>query len=251
MDLVSPDSLVWFSVHRNAVRRLNPLEPHPTWSWTGWRGPITYASRRFPGTTAISTSLRWSQRFRTARKNAFHALERGEDSDEHESFPFCGRRYCSQVLNLARGRSQFEDEQYPHFPHLSLYRFCTSVCAVSNFTSHGWSSHMDDNSNPPIDVAFLSIFDQKGRKCGYFFNPPEFDPLFWSPDNGVPNFLIIADSDDINLKRGAWRCRCWLNIMLVKKAEEHEGLVERIAVGQMRPRAWLEANPTVETVTMM
>jgi hypothetical protein len=262
MDLLSPDSLIWFSVDRTAVRRLNHLEPYPTWSWTGWIGAITYLSRRFSDLTAASTSLRWSQRFRSANTNLFYSLERRENSDGHEPLPVCRRRYCSQVLHFERDRSQSTDKPYPHFPHLSLYRFCTSVCSVSNFASYGLTFYMDKYSGPPIDVAFRGIFDREGRKCGYFFNPPEIDPLLWSPENGVPKYLLIAVSmkkqDGIYLMqkeidvRGRERpCICWLNIMLVKKSEEHEGLVERIAVGQMRPRAWAKANPTIETVTMM
>ncbi|KAF2451238.1 hypothetical protein P171DRAFT_1767 [Karstenula rhodostoma CBS 690.94] len=266
MDLVSPSSLLWFSVDKSATRRSSLLNSeeitHPTWSWTGWRGAITYASLKFGrNASSYTESLRWSQSYKPAGIDWFHFLEEGNNI-RHESEAFCAQPYCSQLVNLPWGHHRFKFKQYLDLRHLSLYRFCTSVCTTSNFHYYSWKSYVHRDSTPHIDVTLLGIFNRDGKRCGVLFNPPPFNPPLPSMGTNVQNYSLITISmkkqyswledistSDYNTKDEQEDtvngCGCWLNVMLVKKSEQYEELVERVAVGQMHPRAWVEANPTV------
>lgn len=274
MDITSANSLLWFSVDKNATRRSTLPSSggtmYPTWSWTGWRGAVTYASLKFGRNASFRTvSLRWSHRYKPAGADCFHSLE-AERDERTESKELCAQPYCLQLLTLARGEPRFKDisdERYPDLRHLSLYRFRTSVCTMLNFACCSRLSYVHRRSTPHIDVTLVGIHDRNGKRCGFLFNPPEFDPPLSSLHNEVQHYFLVTVSmkkqhnwleniPGMDHDTGHWpnvekECSCCLNIMLVRESEEHDGLVERIAVGQMNPQAWAEAEPIVATVTMM
>ncbi|KAL5462739.1 hypothetical protein PMIN07_004759 [Paraphaeosphaeria minitans] len=279
MDITSPNALLWFSVKRNAIRRPRILDSeatiYPSWSWTGWRGAITYASLKFGRNASFRTvTLRWSHRYKPAGMDVFHSLEAEHTygADRYEPVTFCTQPFCSQLLDLARAEPHFNnnnngDNQYPQVRHLNLYRFRTSVCTMSNFSCSSWISYVHRRSTPHIGVRLMGIHDRDDRRCGFLFNPPEFDPPLSSPHNEEQRYFLITVSmkkqhnwleniPGMDYNTGHWpnsekECTCCLNIMLVKESEEYDGLVERMAVGQMYPQAWADAEPIFTTVTMM
>lgn len=277
MDLTSPNALLWFPVKMNLTRRSNLLDSaatiYPSWSWTGWRGAVTYASLKFGRNASFRTvTLRWSHRYKPAHEDTFHNLEARHDHERkrHDPVDFCVQLICSQLLGLALREPRFEDDasnRYSHVRHLNLYKFRTFLCSMSNFTCSSSITYVHRRATPQIEVMLVGLHNRDGKRCGFLFNPPKLSPTLSSLDNEDQRYFLVALSmkkqhnwlenipemeyDTDRSMTAEKKCLCCLNVMLVKKSNEYHGIVERIAVGQMHPPAWAEAVPIVTTITMM
>ncbi|KAJ4301686.1 hypothetical protein N0V90_003779 [Kalmusia sp. IMI 367209] len=265
LDLPAPDSLLWFSVDRNASRRsrsANSEDLFPSWSWVGWEGAVTYASLKFGrNISTFTATLRSRDHVKLCGEETFSSLPQ---VDRVDSEPFCTKPHCSRLLQLPTGEYRTSSRNPgANLLHLHLYRFCASVCAASKFTLSSWGNYAHSKSTPHINIALLQILDEKGKKCGAFFNPPlaslETSELYkyalvaismkkqydWLEDISTPDY----DTKD-PVENSVSGCGCWLNVMLVRFSM-YDGITERMAIGQMHPRAFVEAEPVVEMITLM
>jgi hypothetical protein len=279
IDLNNAFCFLWVSVKKGSERRsvLNPpLEPYfPSWSWTGWKGPVTYMTvmfwrlgdgreRQF---NKISSLLLSCQR-KMPGKNAF--LELGPASPIDCWCP------APETCLIWLGVDNEVRQRQPPLPtsrclakheHLDLFRCHAFTVRASSFR---FPSHHTAQVKPwafvgtaePLDMSFLSICDQEGKKCGALFN----SPVDYIRNSDMNSYSIIALSVyrrqtwmdgifDAEYETGdSWhrsgRCKCILNVMLVKRVEGYDEISVRVAIGQMHVVAWSQAQPRVEITTL-
>jgi len=269
MDLPAPDSLLWFPVgshiSRRSVSKDKPDEYFPSWSWTGWKGRVTYASREFGrNVSTYKTSLRWFHRVSAVGAVHFTPLEEVERDYEVD---FCKADEChgSSLFQKPEARpSGTVGESHQLFKRLQLYQFCAWVVPASQFKYFDKQNYTHTKHGTTIEVTLLQMHDADNMHCGALFNAPlsnldtgsaESYSLVamsmkkqWDWLDGITSSEYETRDNVENISSG---CGCWLNVMLVKQTENYDQLVERVAVGQMHPRAFVQANPVLKAVTMI
>ncbi|KAE8323711.1 heterokaryon incompatibility protein-domain-containing protein [Aspergillus sergii] len=282
-------ALLWCSAGDGAPERrssiTNPCADSnryfPSWSWIGWKGPVTYAGSRF-GNLRDLTSMcgllpQTSLFMKPATTTIFQKIETSDTKTikmEQEKVT-CGRPNCCTTLVVtgrtpritvqdARPTSFAERSPKEHlmgpspqqlpekFTKLSILQFRASTVMANSY--YFGKCQYESSTNRYDCVNILPVDDSQRRQCGGFFNPA----VHTLTVDESQQFAIIAISvfrttrlpykDFVDRYYGfeelnPRKCSCLLHVMLIRF---HGEIAERVATGIMHPRAWKDAEPGPE-----
>ncbi|KAE8152021.1 heterokaryon incompatibility protein-domain-containing protein [Aspergillus avenaceus] len=250
----------------------------PSWSWIGWKGPITYAVSRIGKATdrtdmqglLLEASLQWKR----AGATGFEKIKTTNTAQGEPKGTSCGFDDChislktddkdrhtapQEVLTVwpnaeSQGRAQ---DSPAELTNLSILRFRASTVMAGSYYFGECEFRQVESYDSVETMQFLPIYDVHKRQCGGLYNPAVNGLTL----NESQQFSIIAMSafrttnysahgliDDhygfmYNGGPDRSKCRCLLHIILIKS---HGEIAERVATGLMHPKAWSNAQPRPE-----
>lgn len=256
----------------------------PSWSWLGWKGPVTYYIANFGklrNETCMCGLLPQASLFwKPAMSTAFQKIETSDTKtiEREEKEVRCGRYNCRTTL-VGTGRTpHIKVEDTPHsslaerrspnghlmgpgspqllpekYANLSILQFRASTVMAQGyyFGECQYKSWMTDKCN---EMDVLPIYDIQRRQCGGFFNPAIPTLTFDESQQFAIIALSVSPAVCLPYKElidrsygfmGIDEEKC-MCILHVMLVRFHGEVAERVATGMMHPRAWKEVEPGPE-----
>ncbi|PYI02731.1 hypothetical protein BO78DRAFT_324452, partial [Aspergillus sclerotiicarbonarius CBS 121057] len=277
--------LLWCPAESSKKRVWTSTPLLPSWSWVSWKGQITYEIWNGLYGSMYRPLLSESIRIKCPGATEFRNIQ--AVTDEEQGKQGCKGRECLISLDSYMGMSlkaaemlgegyadssrgpnpnpQSNMDERLEINNLTVSLFCASTIRVGSLRLG--ETHLRELSGcsiviPDEKISFLPIYDEENRLCGDF--PKPSIPTMAADQIQHLRMVAINSSskcpfewfdphlypDMVDVGYGSWTnpfdvCECILRIMLI---ELHGDIAERVAVGQIHPKAWAKASPTIELI---